>query len=151
MATMTRTDRASLTLGSLLFLGSAPLLPFLLVTSDPPGVLLYQGLTWQRLIAELGMMFESGDDRPLKLIMLAEFIAGVLLIERGLLRAFAGLKFTIWRLMFAVMIVALGLASPLLGFLWVVMAVLAPVLLAIFVLLRKPAGAPDNRPHETRS
>jgi hypothetical protein len=144
---MTRADRASLTLGCLLYLGSAPLLPLLVGISSLSGAV-YEGFTWQWWVAVLGAMFESGDERVFKLIILAEFLIGLVMIGWGLLRAFGGFRFTIWRLMIAVMIVAIGLAFAPLG---LFMAVLAPVLLSLVVLLRQPAVAPDNRLHDGRS
>lgn len=99
-------------------------------------------------VAVLRAMFEPGDERPVKLIMLAEFVVGLVLIGRGLFRAFGGFRFTIGRMMVAVMIVLIGLALTPLGLL---MAVLGPVLLTLLVLLRQPAVASNNRPNETRS
>jgi hypothetical protein len=96
-------------------------------------------------------MFEPGKETAVKLSLLTEFVVGLVLIGRGMLRASGGFRFTIGRLMIAVMIVAFGLASPLLGLFSVVMAVLAPVLLTILVLLYRPAVASDNQLHDARS
>jgi hypothetical protein len=145
---MTRADRASLTLGCLLYLGSAPLLPLLLVgISSLPGAV-YEVFTWQWWVAVLRTMFQPGDERPFKLIILAEFLIGLVMIGWGLLRAFGGFRFTIGRMMIAVIVVATGLAFAPFG---LFMAVLAPVLLTLVVLLRQPAVASNNRPHDARS
>jgi hypothetical protein len=144
---MTRAERASLTFGCLLYLGSAPLLPLVLHSSLPPTVV-PELFTWQWWVAVLGAMFESGDERVFKLIILAQFIVGLVMIGWGLLRASGGLRLTIGRMMIAVMVVALGLAFAPLGLL---IAVLAPVLLSLVVLLRQTAVVSDSRVHDARS
>ena len=143
---MTRADRTSLTVGCLLYLGSAPWLLFIFGMSTSSGGA-YEDGTWEWSVAVLGRMFHPiwGS---ITSILLAGFVVGLFLCFRGLFRAFGGFRVTIGRLMIAVMIVALGLAFAPLGFL---MAVVAPVLLTLVALLRKPASAPDNRLPDARS
>lgn len=143
---MTRAERTGLTVGCLLYLGSAPLLLFIFGMSTLSGGA-YEDGTWKWWVAVLGTMLRPGDAGPVTLILLAGFVVGACLIGRGLWRAFGGLRFTIGRLMIAVLVVALGLAFAPLGLL---MAVLGPVLLTLVVLLRQPAVASNNGPHETR-
>jgi hypothetical protein len=130
----------------MLYLGSAPLLPFLLVISSP-SVGAPEAGTPEWWVVVLGRMFRTGEVRPVAVTLLIGFVAGIFLIGRGFWRAFGRFKFTVGRLMIAVMVVAFGLASAPLGFL---MAMLAPVLLTINVL-RKPAGVPGERFHDARS
>ena len=133
---MTRADRDSLTLGCLLYLGSAPLLLFIFEISTMSGAAHENG-TREWWVAVLGDMFQTSSG-SISWILLAGFVSSLFLCFRGFWRTSGGLRVTIRWLMVAVMLVALGLAYAPLGFL---MVVVAPVLLTLAALLRKPARA----------
>lgn len=141
-----RAYRASLTIGSLLYVGGAPLLLFVFVMSAMSGRYLEAG-TSEWWAAVLGTMFRRGDAGPVTLVLLVESVVGVILIGRGLWGTFGRLRFTTRRLMAAVLVVAFGLVHVPLG---VLMALPAPVVLALLALRRRPALASGRGPGDGR-
>lgn len=136
MTATPRVDRALLTIGCLLYAGSAPLLLLLslLIMSSLPGGAPDEG-TWDWWSAVLRTMFRPNDAGPVTTVLLVGSACGLILITRGLWQSLGPFRITTGTMMIIVVIAAFGFAYVPIGILFLLFA---PVVLTLVVLLRRP-------------